>query len=241
MIARLAVVLSGTGKGRWRISLVAAAIAFVLMVSSCSDVNRSPGLQDSAPDSSGEPSNGDNTSGGESPNGKGITGGEEPIANGGETTPGAGGSSGPSITSQPPPPGEPSGTSEEPQPPPSTSNEVIVGPAFSPGPKPPVDFGSVVLGTSSDQVVITVKNGGGAIDGDQAVIVTAININGENPQDFGVERTDCLPNVELARGETCKLGLVFSPISVGKREASLQIMVSGGFGNGVGLLGLGLS
>jgi hypothetical protein len=106
---------------------------------------------------------------------------------------------------------------------------VGVGPAFT---DPRIlDFGSVPLDSESDVLLVTVRN-----VQQEDLVVTAVDIVGEHPQDFARE-TGCLPNVDLAADETCEIELIFSPTEVGERVAVLQISVTGGSGRQIRLVG----
>jgi hypothetical protein len=125
---------------------------------------------------------------------------------------------------------------EEPPLGPATTNEIELGPAFQGGKT--FDFGSVSVGATSQQVVITLK-AHGAVGVAEPTTVSEITITGDDPADFRIDETDCLPDVELAPQDTCHVSLSFSPMSAGVRAAVLQINHSAGLPVQVRLTGMG--
>jgi hypothetical protein len=120
---------------------------------------------------------------------------------------------------------------------PATTNEVVLGPAFQGGRT--FDFGSISVGATSEQVAITLK-AHGAVGVGEPTTVTEITIVGDDPADFRIDETDCLPDVQLAPQDTCQVGLSFTPTSAGSRVAVLQIGHNAGLPVQVRLTGIGV-
>jgi uncharacterized repeat protein (TIGR01451 family) len=92
-------------------------------------------------------------------------------------------------------------------------------------------FGSIALGAASDPLSVEIKNTGGAsVDG------VGYAITGNDAPSFAIASNDC--TATLAVGETCHLGITFTPKAVGPRTASLT--ATSALGNvAVGLDGTG--
>jgi hypothetical protein len=93
----------------------------------------------------------------------------------------------------------------------------------------PVDFGSVVVGTSSGDVAVTLTNAG-----DGLLKPGAATVGGDHAADFTVVGDGCTGK-ELPRDGTCTVTLRFTPVSTGARSGSLAIAEAGT----VGLAGTG--
>jgi len=83
-----------------------------------------------------------------------------------------------------------------------------------------LDFPTTRLGQTSAQKAVTVKNTGGP-----ALTLTSISKSGTNPAQFNVTGTDCPATLEP--GDTCAIGVTFSPTSYPTPTASLDIDFAG--------------
>jgi hypothetical protein len=78
------------------------------------------------------------------------------------------------------------------------------------------DFGSVALGSSSSDVVVTIENTGGA-----ATSTPLLSISGANADEFTLVSDDCM--APLLATETCTATLRFEPTSAGMKTATLDV------------------
>jgi len=91
------------------------------------------------------------------------------------------------------------------------------------GPQGYLSFGNELHAVPSPPRSYTITNIGNA-----AMIFTGINITGTNAADFKVDpnTTTCLltPGATLASGQSCKIGLIFTPGTTGLRTATLNLL-----------------
>ena len=81
-------------------------------------------------------------------------------------------------------------------------------------------FGSQTISTTSSAKVLTLSNTGGL-----ALTINSYTLSGTNPTNFTQTQT-C--GTTLAAGATCTISVVFKPISVGARSATLTVATTGG-------------
>jgi hypothetical protein len=91
-------------------------------------------------------------------------------------------------------------------------------PALNPG---AIDFGSVTTGKRSTKSAMVTNAGAGMLT------ITSLSIGGANPGDFTRSGT-CAINTALSAGQSCTLGITFSPKAAGTRSASLAAGTSAG-------------
>jgi hypothetical protein len=107
--------------------------------------------------------------------------------------------------------------------------------AVEPSPRA-LDFGDQDLGERSAVQTVTVRNGTGA-----DVTLGTIEVGGENPDDFAVtEETTCRRGRVLADGESCEIGVRFTPHKREPRSAELTVRIAGAAPLGVALHGTGI-
>jgi len=91
------------------------------------------------------------------------------------------------------------------------------------GPNGFLTFGNQGKGTSSNALLLKVTN-----TGNSQMVLTGYNINGVNPANFAVDatKTTCLltAGATLNAGQTCFIGVKFSPSAVGTRTATLTLL-----------------
>ncbi len=96
------------------------------------------------------------------------------------------------------------------------------------------DFGSETVGQSSAIQSLQVTNTGG-----EPLYVTGISVTGPNGGDFSVASDTCN---DVASGQTCSLGVNFTPTAAGTRSATLTFNDNGQTGTqGVTLTGNGIA
>jgi glucose/arabinose dehydrogenase len=97
-----------------------------------------------------------------------------------------------------------------------------------------LDFGSVLIGSTSVQQTITVRNTGTA-----TLTLAGVLVQGSHPGDFLLAGT-CAPGQVLAAGATCTLDMKFRPLAAGSRTASV-VLAYGAAGTSVSavLAGIG--
>jgi len=93
-------------------------------------------------------------------------------------------------------------------------SETVTGPNISVSPTT-VDFGNVVVGTTSAPQTVTVANTGNA-----DLTVSNVVLTGDT--DFDVQTTTCVDPI-LAPGESCSADVVFTPSSIGGKTATVTI------------------
>lgn len=113
---------------------------------------------------------------------------------------------------------------------PAATTEVTVGPIFSG--RGAIEFGEHDVGAASDPVSVLIRNA--QLD---PVVMTSVEVGGDNPAEFVIEATTCEPGLELESQETCETVLVFRPVEAGERSALLLVTITGGAGAQVPLLG----
>ena len=96
------------------------------------------------------------------------------------------------------------------------------------------DFGSVVDGATSSDVVFTISNSGGVASGALSVALT-----GANASEFAVVASGCA--AALAPAATCSVTVRFSPIAAGAKAASLDVSATPGGTASATLSGNGLT
>jgi hypothetical protein len=88
------------------------------------------------------------------------------------------------------------------------------------GPNGVLDMGSVVKKTSGTAQLVTVAN-----TGNDAMVLTRAYIGGTDAGDFKIDpnTTSCIltEGATLAAGQSCKVGIIFTPAAAGARSASL--------------------
>ncbi len=88
-----------------------------------------------------------------------------------------------------------------------------------------LEFEERRVGTSTDPLELTVAN-----RGERPMILDALRLAGDAPEDFIVERDECT-GVPRATGESCTVALRFEPRAAGVRRAVLELV--GNLGRGV--------
>jgi IPT/TIG domain-containing protein/ASPM-SPD-2-Hydin domain-containing protein len=97
------------------------------------------------------------------------------------------------------------------------------------------DFGSVVVGASSSEHYVDVKNFGNA-----PMQIRAIGVDGANAGDFVLNIMMC-PSLQLMPGGLCRLQLGFAPTATGSRSAFVSVVSDApGSPHQAGLTGLAL-
>ena len=84
---------------------------------------------------------------------------------------------------------------------------------------PNVDFGPATVGYQASGEVPLVN------EGEAALMVEAVKIEGEDPGDFVLEGSNC--QGFLAAGQSCRIGVRFSPTATGPRSAVLKVLSDG--------------
>ncbi len=88
------------------------------------------------------------------------------------------------------------------------------------GPNGQLGFGNQLRNTSSAAHLVTVAN-----TGNDPMVLTRAYIAGTNPGDFAIDpnTTSCnlTANATLTQGDSCKVGIIFTPAAAGFRTASL--------------------
>ncbi|MGP8252645.1 MAG: choice-of-anchor D domain-containing protein, partial [Terracidiphilus sp.] len=88
------------------------------------------------------------------------------------------------------------------------------------GPNGQLGFGNQLRSTSSTAHLVTVAN-----TGNYSMVLTRAYIAGTNPGDFAIDpnTTSCnlTEGAALHNGESCKVGIIFTPAAAGTRSASL--------------------
>jgi len=91
------------------------------------------------------------------------------------------------------------------------------------GPQGFVTFGNQAKGKASTAQSLTVSN-----TGNSTMVLTNFNITGTNAADFKIDSnsTTCILTTGsmLAAGQTCYIGLIFTPAAVGARKATLTLL-----------------
>lgn len=91
------------------------------------------------------------------------------------------------------------------------------------GPQGFVVFANQSKGTASAPQFVTVSNTGNAY-----MILTNVAITGTNSTDFKIDptTTTCMltPGASLPNGQTCKIGVIFTPSATGARQATLTLL-----------------
>jgi uncharacterized protein (DUF2141 family) len=93
-------------------------------------------------------------------------------------------------------------------------NQVVQGAVVALVP-PSLDFGNETVGTTSPPQVSTLKN-----TGNIALTITSISVTGANRADF-FEKDNC--GTSIPPGDTCKIGVTFTPSASGTRKADVSI------------------
>lgn len=117
-----------------------------------------------------------------------------------------------------------------------------VQPVLSISPAGPVDFPATAAGSSSAVEDFTVSNAGSA---GSTLELSALQLTGNDTSDFTIDGGSCAVGVELAAGQSCSIGLRFSPASAGPKAAVFEVEATSGSvslpGVAVALSGLGLT
>ena len=82
----------------------------------------------------------------------------------------------------------------------------------------PLDFGTIALGTPSAPLTVTVTNAGWG-----PLTIATVGLGGANPADFALAGDAC-SGTTLHFGDTCPIGLIFTPSASGERTASLIVI-----------------
>lgn len=91
------------------------------------------------------------------------------------------------------------------------------GPAVSFSPSS-LSFGTLVVGTPSSEIQVTVTNSGSA---DLTFAAGAVTVSGTNKNDFAVT-TDTCSGTTVSAGKTCTAGVTFTPSAASSESASLE-------------------
>jgi hypothetical protein len=83
-----------------------------------------------------------------------------------------------------------------------------------------LDFGSLVVGTTSSPQIVTLTNLGSA-----AVSIFDVRLTGSNPKDFGQTNT-C--GTSVPAGGSCTFSVTFTPLGLGYKTATLAVGNNGG-------------
>jgi Abnormal spindle-like microcephaly-assoc'd, ASPM-SPD-2-Hydin len=114
----------------------------------------------------------------------------------------------------------------------SLTAQAIV-PAFFSSPSP-VNFGNVLVGTSTQAQTITLTN-----DGQQTSGMLRTSLSGADPGDFTIDTSTCTGT--LAGGASCSVTVHFTPAALGSRTATLTIAANPGDPRAVALSGTGVN
>lgn len=91
------------------------------------------------------------------------------------------------------------------------------------GPQGFLAFGNQSKGSASTPQLVTVTN-----TGNSAMLLTNVVVTGTNPTDFKIDNTTttCMltPGASLYSGQTCAIGIIFTPSAVGARQATLTLL-----------------
>jgi hypothetical protein len=91
------------------------------------------------------------------------------------------------------------------------------------GPQGFLTFANQGKGSASAAQLVTVTN-----TGNSTMVLTNVAITGANAGDFKVDNTttNCIltPGATLYAGQTCKIGVIFTPAAVGARSATLTLL-----------------
>ena len=101
-----------------------------------------------------------------------------------------------------------------------SGNNVIremTSPAAMSADRASLDFGSVSLGQDSTQTTVTVTNHGG-----EPLIIGRASLGGANPAPFAITSDSC-SNATVSAGDTCTIGVRFSPTAAGAQTAELDL------------------
>jgi hypothetical protein len=82
-----------------------------------------------------------------------------------------------------------------------------------------LDFGGAVIGTET-RLEVDLRN-----DGTAPLLLERLGVDGEAASDFAADASAC--GRALAPGETCRITVVFSPLELGDRKASLELPGAG--------------
>jgi hypothetical protein len=95
-----------------------------------------------------------------------------------------------------------------------------------------VNFGSTVTGVASAVSDLTITNTGGSVSG-----VPVVALAGANAAEFAIVNNGCM--AALTAGQSCKIGLRFTPTARGARAANVGISATPGGSLQVSLMGTG--
>lgn len=116
------------------------------------------------------------------------------------------------------------------------SNIATVGTAASATASPnPLDFGNVLVNTTSGALTVTISNASGA----GTLAISGISIFGLNATDFSQTGTTC--TASLASGASCTISVTFRPAAIGARTATLSITSSNAPSLSASLTGTGIA
>ena len=91
------------------------------------------------------------------------------------------------------------------------------------GPQGLLAFGNQGKGAASAAQVVTVSN-----TGNSAMVLTSVQITGANAGDFKIDSTTttCIltQGTSMPSGQTCRIGIIFTPAAVGARSATLTLL-----------------
>ena len=116
------------------------------------------------------------------------------------------------------------------------SNIATVGLAANASVSPnPLDFGSVMVNTTTGALTVTISNTSGA----GTLAISGISVTGVNATDFSQAGTSC--TASLAAGASCTVSVTFRPAATGPRTATLSIASSNAPSLSVSLTGTGIA
>jgi YVTN family beta-propeller protein len=81
-----------------------------------------------------------------------------------------------------------------------------------------LNFGGILAGGSSHQLQFAIHN-----QGNTALTINAVSLAGDNGDQFELSQDDCSARTLAANGGSCSLGVTFSPILNGEKQAYLAI------------------
>jgi hypothetical protein len=84
---------------------------------------------------------------------------------------------------------------------------------------PAIGFGPATVGTNSTEQQVEVRNESGV-----SIAISNVNLQGSEPSEFATGSNSC--NTILATGQSCTVGVFFSPHSTGPKAAALRITSS---------------
>ena len=101
----------------------------------------------------------------------------------------------------------------------SSNNAIrkVMSPAAMSADRTSLDFGSVSIGQDSTQTTVTVTNNGG-----EHLNVGQASLGGANPGQFTITSDNCT-NATVSAGDTCTIGVRFSPTAAGAQTAELDL------------------